>query len=113
MVLDIDICEVTVAAVFVLASHIVAHYVAVFHLSLVEDFGVYVKESPIFKRKVRHWITTMSDTSFEVPSPSVLLIEPNSELSVSHTRTSIVVKISDLVFVGKQMSCNVSGYSSS
>lgn len=112
MVLDIDICLVVITAVFVLASHVIAHYVAIFYLAFVEDFRVDVKEAPIFKRKVRNWIAAMSDTSFEVPCPSVLLIEPNSELSVSNTRTSVVVKISDLVFVGHKMGCNMSGYSS-
>lgn len=113
MILDINVCLVVVTAVFILTSHIIAHYVAFFDLAFVEDFGVYVEETPIFEWKVGNGITTVSNTCFEVASPSVLLIEPNSELSVSHTRTSIVVKISDLVFVCKQMRRNMGGYGSS
>lgn len=101
MVLDVDVCLVVVAAIFVLAGHIVAHYVAVFYLTFVEDFSVYVQETPVFKRKMRHWIAAMSHTTFEVASSSVLLVEPNSKFGISDTRTSIIVKISDLVLVGK------------
>lgn len=113
MVLDVNVCKVTVTAVFVLASHVVAHNVAIFDLSFVENFGVGVEETPVLHRQVRHWITAMSYTSLEVPSSSILLVEPNSKFGVSDTRTSIVVEISDLVLVGKEMRSNVSGNRSS
>ena len=113
MILDVDIGLVVVTAVLVLAVHVVAYYVAFFYLPFVEDFGVHMKKAPIFKRKMRYWITAMSHATFEVTRSSVLLVEPNSELCVSDTRTSIVVKISDLVLVRKQIRRYVSGYGSS
>ena len=83
MVDNVNISQVPITAAFVLACDILADHMTVFDLSLVEYFGIDMKEAPIFKRKMWNRIAAVSNSGFEVRGASVLLIEPHCEFGIS------------------------------
>lgn len=100
MVIHVHISKVSVTAALILASHVVAHHMPVLDLALVKDLSVHMQETPILKRQVRNWITAMSDSALEVRSASVLLVEPDCELGITHSRRPEVIEMGHFVFIG-------------
>lgn len=54
------------------------------------------------------WILAVGDSGFEVVV-SELIVEPGSELGVSHSGASEVVELSHFVFVGHEVGSSVGG----
>lgn len=100
MVIHIDISNVTVTAALVLTSHVVAHHMTILDLTLVKNFSVHMQEAPILERQVRDGITAMGYSSLEVRGTTVLLVEPDCELSISDSRRPEVIEMCHFVFVG-------------
>lgn len=99
---------VLITAALILSLSIITHHVPCAYFSLVEDLGVHMPESPILEGQMRHRISVVGHSRLESIHP-VEVIEPGSELGISHSRTSEVVKLSDLVLVGHEMCSGMSG----
>lgn len=100
MIVHIHVSLIVVAAVLVLTRTIVAHNVPILDLSLVKHLCIHVQEAPVFKWQVRDGITSMGDSSLEVRSTSILIVEPNCKLGITDSWATKVVEVGDFVLVG-------------
>lgn len=103
---DVYVEFVAVAAVLILCCGIIANCVPLFLVSLVEDLGVDVEESPVLEGEMGDWIFSMGNSCFKVVH-SVELVEPSSEFTVSDSRAAVVIELNHFELVGHKMGSNV------
>jgi hypothetical protein len=106
MVDDVYVDFVAVAAALILCCSVVADYKALFLISLVEDLGVDMEESPVLEGEMGDWIFSMGYSCFEVVH-SVELVEPSSEFTVSDSRAAVVIELNHFELVSHKMGGNV------
>lgn len=108
MVQGIGVNLVLVAAVFILTRCIIADHMSLAHLSFIEDLSIDMQKSPILEGQVRYWVLAVGHSGFEAVL-SELVVEPCCELGISHPRTSKIIELSDLIFIGHKGGGGMSG----